>query len=762
VGLFYMEGMPPERVEEARVAADFLVNYLSTMIIVRDLSQRLRAIGLSDRVTGAGTRNALFELVPRIEKDKSMGVLCVDIIGMSEVNEARGWSAGDELLRMVYGCLADVFGGTCVYRIGGDDFLVAYPGVREKRFASLVALVRERLRKMDVVVAIGVAWKSEVDDSFDVLLRKADLALLEEKSDLRRTGKVATEPLVKQAHVRKYDELFEMRPASDTYKLLSSSLHLLSAFPPEGCLSEYLVQLSRLFVHPQDREIFMGFWNPDTLMDRLQADPQGVTVQYRYHIPGGDWGMVEERAVYVADSDEGPVIHDFIHDLGVVELPGENFNTLANAHLNLPHQDEFYGQANAWLERNKGLRFAVVALDVNFFKLYNDIYGRDAGDKLLEFLAGILSTLAEKGGGVAGYLGGDNFSLLVPCPAGMDDEGMKNLIMDGMHNLDSFEGFMPACGVCITDNADLDISVLYDRALVALGTVKGSYSQHVAFYDEDKYKEIRENQLLLIDAQKGLKNDEFTFYLQPKVDLRTGRIISAEALVRWIHDGAVVPPIRFIPSMEQNGYVFALDRVIWDKVCAWQRSLIDRGIEPLPVSVNVSRVDFYFTDIAEYFVDLLDKYRLDARYVSVEITESAYSKETELVNRVIDKLQRHGFVVLMDDFGTGYSSLNMLRTTPVDVLKLDKSFLDNGTARKGAEAIIGSVIDMAHTLSLPVITEGVETAEQRDHLASLGCDIVQGYYYYRPMPIEQYEELLTNPQLVLHDHMAFRKGGSSA
>ena len=412
--------------------------------------------------------------------------------------------------------------------------------------------------------------------------------------------------------------------------------------------------------------------------------------------------------------------------------------------------EEFYRRANIWINHVQTANVCMVALDINYFKLYNDIFGWSAGDALLEKYGSTVVQFASAHHGVAGYLGGDNFALVFPLRDGTTREQVADVLSNELEKYDSAVGFSPSLGAAITDDLTMGITVLYDRALVALQEIKGSYTEHIAFYDKNRYERNRENQVLLMRAQEGIAREEFTFFLQPKVDITTNKVVAAEALVRWIRDGELIPPFRFVDPMEQSGYIFALDKFVWEKVCAWQRSLIDRNIRPVPVSVNVSRVDFYFVDLAEHFGNLIRKYKLSPDLIQIEVTESTYSKDIKHVNSIVHALQQSGFTVFMDDFGSGYSSLNMLRSVSVDAIKIDKGFIDHADIQNGSDAIISNIIAMAHEMSLPVISEGVETEVQRDSLRRMGCDYVQGYYYYKPMPIDAFEEmLLGNDQIEL-------------
>ena len=412
--------------------------------------------------------------------------------------------------------------------------------------------------------------------------------------------------------------------------------------------------------------------------------------------------------------------------------------------------EEFYRRANIWINHAQASSVCMVALDINYFKLYNDIFGWTAGDALLEKYASAVVQFANAHHGVPGYLGGDNFALVFPLNSDTTNEQVADVLKRDLGKYDAAEGFSPSLGAAITDDLGMGITVLYDRALVALQKIKGSYTEHIAFYDKHRYERDRENQVLIMRAQEGIAREEFTFFLQPKIDIITNKVVSAEALVRWHRNGELVPPFKFIGLMEQSGYIFALDKYVWDKVCAWQRSLIDRGIHPIPISVNVSRVDFYFVDLAEHFKKLIRKYDLSAELIQIEVTESTYSRDIEHVNSIVHSLQENGFSVFMDDFGSGYSSLNMLRSVSVNAIKMDKGFIDHANIQNGSDAIISNVIAMAHEMRLPVISEGVETKDQRDSLRRMGCDYVQGYFYYKPMPMDAFEEiLLHNDQIEL-------------
>ena len=416
------------------------------------------------------------------------------------------------------------------------------------------------------------------------------------------------------------------------------------------------------------------------------------------------------------------------------------------AEITLHRSDAFFAMAEEFIRRRPGATLLTAVIDLNYFKLYNDIFGRDAGNRFLEAIAASLLRLAEQRRGICGYLGGDNFILLVPLE-GRDIEDPRAYMEEIYAQLNYPDGFSPAVGVYVSIPGD-PLSAMYDHALIALQEIKGSYVEHIRFYDPDRYLRDRDDKLLLMNVRQSIENDDFLFYLQPQVHEQTGKVVGAEALCRWIRNGTLVSPGQFIPTLEKTGTIFDVDCIVWDKACRWLKSLQERGLPQLPISVNVSRVDFFFTDIAQHFIDLAKKYGIDPALLGIEITESAFADNTDLLMDAVEKLHEAGFQVLMDDFGSGYSSLSMLHSMNLDVLKTDVHFMSMSNSDVKAISIVESVVSMAHMIGMVVITEGIETESQRESLLAMGENYAQGFLFYRPMPVEQFEELLRQPELL--------------
>ncbi len=426
--------------------------------------------------------------------------------------------------------------------------------------------------------------------------------------------------------------------------------------------------------------------------------------------------------------------------------------TELNPLTGLYYNRAFFKKADRYLKGVEPRTYSFVAIDIEHFRLFNKLYGREAGDELLVYIAECLKRIQREHGGIAGYLGGDNFCLLMPDEFGLVRE-LKYDIIKGVNQWSNTVGFLPAIGVYSIEDVTVPAMAMYDRATIALAHVFGNYAKRIRRYDAGMEEKLEEELGMLTDIQAALENDEFTFYAQPQCDITTGKIVGAESLVRWNHGTkGLIPPGVFIPVLEKNGFIADLDRYVWQKVCEWLRSWIDRGYKPVPISINVSRLDIFSMDVPVYLTELVEKYELSPKLIKVEITESAYSESNDKIIKAVRDLRIAGFLVMMDDFGSGYSSLNMLKEVAVDVLKLDMRFLDirEKEEEKGIN-IIESVVNMARMMGLPIIVEGVETEKQEKMLLNLGCRYTQGYYYYKPLSIPQFEELLSDERRLDYD-----------
>ncbi len=387
--------------------------------------------------------------------------------------------------------------------------------------------------------------------------------------------------------------------------------------------------------------------------------------------------------------------------------------------------------------------YLLVYGDIDRFKVYNDLFGTPAGDRLLADIGAMIRDLMPAGAAAA-RLRADHF---VCCcsRSSFDPDRMLAALDAWFASYREDFTFFVRLGIFPIDDPSLDVNLMCDRALLALRSAKSGYvgSKYV-FYDEKLRSSVLKEQELAGEMIAALEGGQFVPYFQPQYRYATGRMIGAEVLARWNHPAkGLLGPTEFIPVFERNGLVATFDYYMWEQACRCLRMWIDgRGIEGAPrLSVNLSRADIYRSDLCTYLEGLIERYDVPAELLHLEITESAYMEAPEQLIGAVTKLRAAGFVVEMDDFGSGYSSLNTLKDVPVDVLKLDMGFLGASASSRGG-LILASVVRMARWLDLPLIAEGVETKQQAAYLASVGCDYMQGYLFSKPVDRETFEKLL--------------------
>ncbi len=385
-------------------------------------------------------------------------------------------------------------------------------------------------------------------------------------------------------------------------------------------------------------------------------------------------------------------------------------------------------------------KYLMAFFDIQNFKMINDLFGFAAGDRTLQQLAASVENFVHDMG-TCGRIMNDYFILCMPN----SQKNVDDLIAVGRRNMEEFNEDFPVLldfGFYVIEDPSLPVAQMMDRAHLAQESIKGSYDIRWAFYDEAMHHQLRNEEWMVQEMRRALKENQFQVYLQPQYDYRTGNIVGAEALVRWMHPKrGMIAPGDFIPLFEKNAFISQVDAAVWEQTCALLRQWLDAGLPVVPVSVNLSRLDLFDAALPTKLAGLREKYSLPNELLYLEITESAYTKQPQQLVQMVKQLRQLGFRVEMDDFGSGYSSLNTLHEMPVDVIKLDLRFLAGSQNQKGKD-IIRAVVQMMKQLQLPVIAEGVETAEQADILAAAGCPIIQGFYYCRPIPVAEFEARL--------------------
>lgn len=392
--------------------------------------------------------------------------------------------------------------------------------------------------------------------------------------------------------------------------------------------------------------------------------------------------------------------------------------------------------------------FALLSLDLNRFKVINDMYGSEEGNRILQNMDRIWKEIFREYE-YCGHRMADRFVVLLTYQSREELElrirEYRKLLRETTKNRYNLS---LRIGVYQLQGMKESFSTAYSRAMMAFAVAKDSEKHFYAFYNEEMEEQLIWEKLVEDDFDTALKNKEFVVYYQAKINAETRQITGAEALVRWIRpDGTIIPPGRFIPVLENNDSIVELDRYMFREVCIQQKQWMDEGKSIVPVSVNLSRVQLADRHLVDYYQRILDETGLPPKYIGLEFTESAMFNNEEILRNTVDRLHDMGMKVLIDDFGVGYSSMMSLKVIPVDILKVDKSFIDSIGDERGNKIVI-SIIEFATSLGMSVTAEGVENDEQYQFLQAHRCDDIQGYYFSKPVPADEYEKRFLNHQAI--------------
>ena len=393
---------------------------------------------------------------------------------------------------------------------------------------------------------------------------------------------------------------------------------------------------------------------------------------------------------------------------------------------------------------HRGEEIMLIKVQIHNLGEINERFGRDIGDKVLCRMAESLKNQAKDQDMVYGRLSGDTFAAMMCTNTFISELHSYNLaqyvqewILDQDYEI-AFYG-----GVCFFTEGEMEYRAVLDRAGYALDKIRGDFRKNICIFNSTMEREYDQKMRLEQMARSAFKNDSFRVYLQPICDTQTKELVSAEALVRWLDkDGSVIPPDDFVPIFERNGFITQVDLFVLDEVCRTIRGWIDDGIVPIPVSVNVSRVDISTPHFVDRVIETVERYELDHSLIKIELTESAFNESIQTIEASMAELRSNGFKILMDDFGSGYSNLNMFQDITVDIVKIDMKFLKNIDEDGKGRVVLQSVVNMSQELGLETVVEGVENETQFDFIKGLHCEMTQGYYFDRPMPIQKFNEKL--------------------
>ena len=385
-------------------------------------------------------------------------------------------------------------------------------------------------------------------------------------------------------------------------------------------------------------------------------------------------------------------------------------------------------------------RIAFIQFDIHKFKIVNDLYGEKFGDEVLDFIERQLEKCCNERQFFIN-LRSDVFMVVTEYK---NERELQAFIreLDSQTRLFKSVKLQMSFGVYTVEDREMELRQMEDRAAMARKAAKKNILRNILFYREQFKESLYNRKFIEENMQAAISERQFCIYLQPKYSITKNEIIGAEALVRWLHpERGMIFPDQFIPVIEENGFIKRLDYYIWEEACRFIKRCEAAGINNCPVSVNVSRIHLRDNECIGILSDMIKDYSIQKKLLELEITETA---DDQQISMKALQLKEEGFTLLMDDFGSGYSSLNILLETPFDVIKLDRKFMINMMLSGKGRLILEHVITMADKLQLGVLAEGVETKEQVELLQNIGCDQVQGYYYAKPMPEDEFYNLLLN------------------
>ena len=736
---------------------------------------RAQTLAFTDPLTGVKSKTAYavsekdYDALIAEGMAKDFAVVVCDVNGLKMINDTLGHKAGDEHIKQASVMICDIFQHSPVYRIGGDEFVVIVSGrdfiIRKELVLALHDRSVDNIEGGGVVISGGYSdYRPGEDTSFHSVFIRADELMFEEKQLLKGLGAVTRDDAEKAnvpsapvingqeiLNVKKYtliveDEEINRMILSNMLKGTNELLYASDGIEAIERVKEYGDEIAIMLLDLQ-----MPRMSGMEVLKLMQEDKEladvpviVMTADHSAEVECLKFGAMDfipkpYPSVEIVQARVNRCI-ELSEKRSIIE------STERDSLTKLYNPNHFMNYVRMYDRHYTEMPMDAIVVDVNHFHMVNERYGKPYADGVLSRIGNRIRSVAREIGGVACRRNADVFQIY--CPHRDDYEAMLSKISDGLSGEDTETNRIRLrMGVYANADKTLEIDRRFDHAKTAANTAKDGYRKAVGIYDNKMHEAELYRERLLEEFRPALESGQFLVFFQPKFDVRPDHPVlsSAEALVRWKHpELGMISPGIFIPMLEENGLILELDEYVWRKSAARIRDWKDRFGYSVPVSVNVSRIDMLTPNLTGIFKEILDEYRLGTEDLMLEITESAYTEDSEQVLSTARELcgMGMGFRIEMDDFGTGYSSLGMLSHLPIDVLKLDMSFVRSAFGETRDVRMIELIIDIADYLHVPVVAEGVETEEQYMVLKAMGCDYVQGYYFSKPVPPEEFDRFL--------------------
>jgi len=730
-----------------------------------------------DELTNIYNRRSFSEHIEYLKNNSiehKIGVIMFDIDFFKKYNDFYGHTKGDIVLADVAKAIKDYvrqYTGCQLFRYGGEEFVVVTDGIDEMRFKDIAVDINRIIYQLNIprddikefsriTISVGAAIEI-IPNITDDYITNADNQLYMGKGVGRNSVYYKNKSLLNNANIT-YEEddisgnyimyqvlTYLCQDFYDIYsvdcntkrvtvyrsggKVLGISRVLKNDYDYESSFRAYIENN----IHPFDRK---KVYKKIEFNNVYEAVKQYGVVSIYYRVLRDDKTSFYKIKFIPMGTKENftSMICAFLPE--DIEVGNEQNSQIAELDelTNIYTKQAFYHYAKKEIEEQLNTSFRVVAVDIENFRFLNSIYGKLKCDNVLNYFAREFANSGKCH--VVGRYGYDQFILLMEDDEEFYFDTYSKFFQD-IKEKAPIPYLSIKLGVCKINNIDEPINIICENAFLALKDIKHREDKLIAEYDDNLIKKQLRIQMLESSFDKALSNNEFKIYCQPKYDIASNSICGGEALLRWkCEDGEIIMPGEFISTFEKIGAISRLDEYVFRFVCSKQRELIDAGIKPLPVSVNISRNTLYIPTTLDKYLEIVESYRIDKSLVPMEITES-FALDNFNIREVVMKFKNAGFIIHLDDFGEGYSSLSCLSYLTIDAVKIDKSLIFNIGNKKSDELLI-RIIDLLHHLNTEIIVEGVETKKQYDFVKNLNCQIVQGFYFSNAIEFNEFTKLL--------------------